>query len=196
MGDIVSSLPLEDSRALESDPLTPGRDATLLTSAVPWEEMYRQACSFVNNPADAEDIAQDAYVQIFERVSNVPNGRKIESVLGWVRGIVRHLVLHRFHEYRPDLHETIEEDGDDCISILETLADQRPSIEDQLVRDALIKASLRVLGDLPELDRQCVLMYARGYTFVQISKSLGITYKVALNTTRRAVQKARERIRF
>jgi RNA polymerase sigma-70 factor, ECF subfamily len=145
----------------------------------------------VRNPADAEDLAQEAYVRLHEAILN---GRKIESCLAWMRGVVRHVVFQHLRKTRPDLHVTIDVEDDGAPSFAERLVDPDVSIEDRLIEEELFQESLRVLAGLPERDRECVMMYARGYTFVQIANVLNTPYEVAIKTTRNALRKTKRRI--
>jgi RNA polymerase sigma factor (sigma-70 family) len=158
-----------------------------------WKRTYRHAYSVVGNAADAEDAAQEAYLRLYEAVVS---GRKIESLVSWMKSVVRNVVVDQFRKARPDLHIGVEEDdnSDNAKGILAELADPATSVEERLSNESLVLESLRVLAELPERDRECVMMYARGCTFVQIANVLNMPYEVAIKTTRKALVKTRRRI--
>lgn len=174
----------------------PGLDSPIrYFSSRHWKRAYTHARSLARNPADAEDIAQESYVRLFE---SFIAGRRIESSVAWLKGVISKLVVDQFRKTRPDLHTSVDsifdefEDGRQ--NIVDRLADDSISTEEQLVQKSLLQESLRVLAGLPDRDRECVLMYARGYKFVQIASALGIPYEAAIATTRRALEKTRRRV--
>jgi RNA polymerase sigma factor (sigma-70 family) len=160
-----------------------------------WKRTYAHAHSIAHNSADAEDIAQETYIKLFQTFLA---GRKIDSCMAWIKGVVRKVVVDQFRKARPDLYASVDDIFDDTESgrrnTLAHLADSSSSIEDRLIHQSLVHESLRVLAELPERDRECVLMYARGYKFVQIASALGIPYETAIATTRRAFERTRRGI--
>src|SRR5437868_4967328 len=118
-----------------------------------WKRTYGHAHSIVQNPADAEDIAQETYIRLFQ---NFINGNRIESCIAWMRGVLRNVVVQHFHETRPDLHLTIDDEREDSdTGLAASLADPGNSVEDRLIEDDLLRESLRILAGLSDLDREC-----------------------------------------
>jgi RNA polymerase sigma factor (sigma-70 family) len=160
-----------------------------------WKRTYAHAHSITRNSADAEDIAQETYIRLFQTFLT---GRKIDSCMAWMKSVVRKVVIDQFRKARPDLHLAFvsaeeDENGGQREVVLD-IADGSRSIEELLVEESLVQESLRVLADLPDRSRECVLMYACGYKFVQIAKALGMSYEVAIETTRKALARTRRGI--
>lgn len=154
-----------------------------------WRDTYLHAYSLVGNRADAEDLAQEAYLRLFQRGRASP---KIDSYVNWMRAVVRNAMCLRFTKTRPDLHgPTAEEDDDDPVS---KIIDPSESIEQKLIHENLVRQALRILARLPAMERECVMMYARGYTFVQIARALEMPYAEVIKKTTRAVTKIRSKI--
>lgn len=159
-----------------------------------WKKTYRHAQTVVNNPADAEDIAQEAFLRLY---SAVTGGKKIDSLAAWMKSVVRRVAVDHFRKTRPDLHVALVDGGEDDNSqsrLITDLPDLTTSTEDRLAAHSVLRESLRILAEIPERDRECVMMYARGYTFVQIASVLNIPYETAIKTTRKALVKTRRRI--
>jgi RNA polymerase sigma factor (sigma-70 family) len=159
-----------------------------------WKRTYRHAQTVVNNPADAEDIAQEAFLRWH---SAVTGGKKIDSLAAWMKSVVRRVAVDHFRKTRPDLHVALadgSEDDNNQSKSLADLPDLTISTEDRLAARSVLRESLRILAEIPERDRDCVMMYARGYTFVQIATVLNIPYETAIKTTRNALVKTRRRI--
>jgi RNA polymerase sigma-70 factor (ECF subfamily) len=163
-------------------------------STADWKRAYGHAYALTRNTADAEDAAQEAYLRLFQRGNR---GEPIESRTAWLRGVLRYVLLETYRKIRPDLHVPIATrivDDPSGPTIEDTLFSPGESIENQLVEQSLVEHSLRVISELSPKERECVLMYAQGYTFVQISKTLGVTYKVALTTTKKALIKVKKTV--
>jgi RNA polymerase sigma-70 factor (ECF subfamily) len=163
-------------------------------STTDWRRAYGQAYSLSRNSADAEDAVQETYLRLFQAHAR---GGHIESTTAWMRGVLRNVVFQRFHKERPDLHVPLDSkpaNAEDGESLMDVLPESTISIEQQMVDASVVSYSLKVLATLSAKERECVLMYAQGYSFVQISNSLDISYKVALTTTKKALVKVRDRI--
>jgi RNA polymerase sigma factor (sigma-70 family) len=189
----MSAKPSENLFVTQEDPEPD--NPILYFSSSHWRRTYGHAYSIAGNPADAEDIAQETYVRLFE---TFVTGRRIDSCVAWIRGVMRRVVVDHFREARPDLHLALvdaDSYGDDNRGrIVADIVDSSASIEERLAEKSLAEESLRILATLPDRDRECVLMYARGYKFVQIAKALGMPYEVAIETTRKALVKAKRGI--
>ena len=160
-----------------------------------WKRTYAHAHSIARNSADAEDIAQETYIKLFQTLLS---GRKINSCMAWMKGVVRKVVVDQFRKARPDLYASLDDIFDDSDggqrNALAHLADGSSSIEERLIHQSLVDESLRVLAEMPERDRECVLMYARGYKFVQIASALELPYEAAIAITRRALERTRRSV--
>lgn len=163
-------------------------------TAKEWGKVYGQAYALTGNYADAEDVVQESYLQLFQAGLK---GKRIESTAKWMRGVVRYVAIYMFRKSRPDLHVSFESERrsvENAASLVQAAVGAE-SIEDRLVEEALIRASLQVISQLPDRERECILMYTQGYSFVQIAKALGIPYHTALKTTKRAILQVRGTIR-
>ncbi len=159
-----------------------------------WTQIYKYARAVTGNSADAEDAVQEAYLRLFQEGAR---GSKIDSPTAWLVRVARNVLFRNFRKFRPDMHQPLDagalnDEGENPLADL--LVDPDESIEDRVIFESLIRHSLRIISQLPEKEKRCVLMYANGDSFVEISKSLGISYKVAITTTRKALVKVRDTI--
>ena len=155
-----------------------------------WKATYQHAYSMVGNAADAEDITQETFVRLFERAEHRP---RIEVYLKWMRVVVRTVISRHFAKTRPDLHVSVGDDDNDTSTPLE-LVDPTRSVEQKVVQESLAREALDILGKLSHVEKECVMMYANGYTFVQIATALEIPYWEAISTTKKAVVAIRKKI--
>jgi RNA polymerase sigma factor (sigma-70 family) len=192
MGDNVpfrlgaKSVEVESASAADSDNLNDdGSDLAL------WKRVFRHAYSLVGNKAEAEDLAQDTFVELFRSRAA---GKSVEWISAWTRTVTKRLVNRRYRELRPDLHiplETIMQDGK---RISWEPSDGQPSQEKLLINRTMIHLATKTLSELSERERECVLMYFRGYDFPQIASALGVSRWTARRLTLDVIKKVRARL--
>jgi RNA polymerase sigma factor (sigma-70 family) len=173
-----------DTRSLEEEPL--------FTEGF-LKGLYRRACSIAGHHEDAEDIAQEACLQLW-KASRL--GKRFEFLAAWTNTVMRNALFGQFRKTRPDLHVSLASDGlpgkDDSDTF--DLSDPAHSVVDVMIeaekeeeQSRLLQLVVQALGNLPRLERDCVMMCARGYSFIQISKALDLDYRAAIRITRRVI---------
>lgn len=189
---------LPDSRALRSSGFEKQsiEDESLFTENF-LRELYRRARNIVGRHEDAEDIAQETCLQLW-KASRL--GRHFEFVAAWTNTVMRNAFFGQFRKSRPDLHVSLISDGlpgkqdSDTFDIsdsAESALDVIIEAEREEEQARLLQLVIRALGNLPPLERDCVMMCARGYSFVQISKALDMDYRTAIRITRRVIAEIR-----
>jgi RNA polymerase sigma-70 factor (ECF subfamily) len=150
-----------------------------------WKRAFQYAYSLVQNRADAEDLTQEAFVVLFREERA---GRPVERVHAWMRTVTRHLAYRRYHKERPDLHLSFEtmEDGESRVRY--EPADPAPSPEKRAIDEGILHLSAQIMWEFSERDRECILMYFRGYDFLQIGSALGVSRWTARRTTLKALK--------
>jgi RNA polymerase sigma-70 factor (ECF subfamily) len=144
-----------------------------------WHEFAEKLGQFirarVSDPATAEDILQDVFVKIQQRLGQLQDPAKLHS---WIYLIARNAVIDHYRTRK----ETVE--------VPETLpaepAETDPEIEG-------LKASfLRMIYSLPEPHRDAmVLTELEGLTQKELAERLGIS----LSGAKSRVQRAREQLK-
>jgi len=155
-----------------------------------WKRVFQYAYSLVHNQAEAEDLTQEAFVVLFREQKA---GRPVERMNAWMRTVTKHLLYRQYHKQRPDLHVPLDLPKDDN-SIPWELPDTRPSPEKQTIDQAMLRLSAKILYEFPERDRECILMYVRGYDFQQIASVVGLSRWTARRLTLRALSRLQARI--
>lgn len=149
-----------------------------------WNRAFRYAYSLVREKAAAEDLTQDAFVVLFrERRA----GRSVGWINAWMRAVIRNLAYQRRLKERPDLHEPLEESGAEGYMLLHEPTAAAPSPEQRAIDDAMLHLSAKVLQEFSLQERESILMYFRGYDFLQIGKALGVSRWTARRTTLKAL---------
>jgi len=67
-------------------------------------------------------------------------------------------------------------------------------LESSAINRDMLSAALSIIAELPDRDRECILMHARGYTFYQIGSALNLGYHQARRITLHALVKTRRRL--
>lgn len=118
---------------------------------------YAVALAVLNRPADAEDVAQDAFVAALERLEDC---REPARFSGWLLAIVRNRAGHALERRR--LRDPVEDRE-------RATADAPP--------DTLLRASLlAALAGLQPVQREIVLLHdLDGWTHAEIAAALGIS---------------------
>lgn len=116
---------------------------------------------YTRNEPDAEDVLQDAYVQIFKSFHQFElNKGTLEA---WMKKIVIHTALKQFRTQKNRIENGLEITDPD-IAIL-------PSVYEKLQEEELIQ----LISSLPDVYRQVFNLYAiEGYSHREIAELLGI----------------------
>lgn len=176
-----SELKLETARKRSEDEFDPAS----------WRRLFQYVYSLVRNRAEAEDLTQDVFVVLFrERQA----GRPIERIGAWMQTVARHMVYRHYHKRRPDLHIPLDAVGTEKYPDYLGLKDATPSPEKQVIDQKMLRLGVKVLYELSERDRECVLMYFRGYDFQQIASVLGISRWTARRLTLKALREFQARV--
>lgn len=138
--------------------------------------VYGFALSILKAPHDAEDVLQDAYLQVWNGAAGY---RAHGKAMAWLMTIVRNLAMD--HLRRQKRTEPLAwEDWENCFA-----DDPAVSPEDRMALAAL-------LGSLSDEERQIVTLHAlTGLKHREISALLGLPLPTVLSKYNRALKKLR-----
>jgi RNA polymerase sigma-70 factor (ECF subfamily) len=146
--------------------------------------MYRVALSLTRNPADAEDLVQDAVLRAYRAIDRF-DGRYPRA---WLLTIVRNTHYNRTRRRTPLLFR----DGESAEAALENLGDHEPSAESVVVNPQFEAVVVDALNDLPEKFRAPVdLVDVHGLSYQETADALGIP----IGTVMSRLHRARARVR-
>src|ERR1043166_4398731 len=138
------------------------------------------ALAIVRNVAASEDVAQNAYLAAWTGIRKLKNPA---SFLPWLRQIVR----NQAHLW---LREHAREVADD-LKLAATL-DHRPAADEQLIAEEQQRLIQTALDELPESDREVILLYYRERSSARhVSELLGISE----DAVKQRLSRARQRVR-
>ncbi len=132
--------------------------------------------SRVSDPATAEDILQDVFLKIQQRLGQLHDPAKLQS---WIYHIARNAVIDHYRN-----RKKTEE-------VPETLVDEREPVSTELNG---LKASFhRMIRSLPEPYQQAVVMTElEGLTQKELAERLGISLSGAKSRVQRGRQQLKE----
>lgn len=146
--------------------------------------MYRVAYGVMNNRQDAEDAVQNAFVRIYDHISDIG---EIDSprTRSFLMVVTRNVCLNELRSKRHDNSENIDE-----LDIASEL-----SVEDAALSEMGVTEIKNALGTLPVNYRDILyLTVFREYDLHSAAELLGITYENAKQRLQRARRKLAELI--
>lgn len=125
----------------------------------------------VADDASAEDILQNVFVKVQQRLGTLRGAEKIEA---WIHQIARNAIVDHFRSQRPT-----DELPDDLAQPFENLTDEAE-------KAALLAAFRRMITELPEPYREAIqLSELEGLTLQHLATRLGISLSGAKSRVQR-----------
>ncbi|HLE63812.1 MAG TPA: RNA polymerase sigma factor [Pyrinomonadaceae bacterium] len=144
--------------------------------------VYSLCLRMTQNVAEAEDLAQEAFIQLFRKIGSF---RGESAFTTWLHRLTVNQVLMHFRKRSVKLERTTQE-GDTPVQIVR--GTENPNAMPVLDRIALDKA----LGQLPPGYRTVFVLHdVKGHDHEEIAKMLG----VAVGTSKSQLHKARMKLR-
>ncbi len=145
----------------------------------------------MHNWAEAEDLTQETFAELFRAEAE---GRPVEWIGAWMRTVTRRLAYRAYRNQRPYLYMSLETTTEDGKHTAWEVPDTQPSPEARVINQSMVRLSAKVLSEFSDRERECVLMYFRGYDFVQIASALGVSRWTARRLTLHVIQRVRARL--
>ncbi len=136
----------------------------------------------LRNHATAEEVAQEAYVQISRQAGSF--SQDVGNPIGWISSIARNRAIDRL---RSDRVRGIVQFSDDVPDILDD------SVKADAPLDSIVLS--RALSDLRVEYRQILMLsYFRGYTQSELAEMLDLPLGTVKSWTKRGLAELRERL--
>ncbi|WP_026518694.1 RNA polymerase sigma factor [Butyrivibrio sp. MC2021] len=129
------------------------------------DKVFAYIRNHVNSIADAEDLCEDVFVKIFEKIDTYDESKSRLST--WIYSVTSNTVIDFYRTNH--IHSEIPDD----------LSDEKSTIEE----DYLDKEGLDALADaLKELPREqmdiIVLRYYKGFTLQEVAEKMSLSYGI------------------
>ena len=160
-----------------------------------YEESYRDIYYFILKTVKekelAEDLTQDAFIQIMRDISNL---QEPEAFVGWSRQIAYRSCTAYFRKRK----ELLVDENEDGVTVFDTITEENAEFipHEALDKEDLKKTILAMIDSLPQEQRSAlILRYYEELPVSQIAKIQNVsegTVKSRLNYGRNAVRKSVE----
>lgn len=156
--------------------------------------VFRAALAAVRSPAEADDVAQEAFVTAFRKLGSFRGESQFRTWLlsiTWRKAIDRRNSMNRWLKLAAPAPR--EDEGDGGFDAMERVPSSDRSQEDMVVDEELQRNVTRLIGTLPRKLRDALLLAGSGdHTYEQISGMLGVplgTVKWRVSEARRVLKK-------
>jgi len=143
--------------------------------------VYRYVLSILSDAAEAEDVAQEAFLRLY---SVVREGSRVDNVPAWVFRTAHNLAVDRLRKL--DRQQSCD------LQTLEDLTGAREaenSLETDLAEKQKREAVRAALAALSPQERRCVNLRAEGLRYREIAEVLGVGLSTVQTFLIRAVRK-------
>ena len=152
------------------------------------------ALSYMKNKADAEDVAQEAFLKAFHHLATFRAEAKFST---WLYRIATNLGVNHARDTRHErsAHAVYLDQPDPETGSTPDVADSTPNVEQDLLREARLAAIRKHVMALPERQRTAVLMHKyQDLDYKQIGAVLKLSESATKSLLFRAYQTLRERL--
>ena len=146
--------------------------------------VFSYICTIVKNRDIADDIFQETFIKA---ITTIRQGRYSETgkFTSWITRIAHNLIIDF---YRQDKSDTTVSSDDESVDILNSKDLTEGNIEDFLVDSQINKDIHRIIGALPESQREVRDMrFFRDMSFKEIAEATGVSINTALGRMRYAL---------
>ena len=146
--------------------------------------VFSYICTIVKNRDIADDIFQETFIKA---ITTIRQGRYSETgkFTSWITRIAHNLIIDF---YRQDKSDTTVSSDDETVDILNSKDLTEGNIEDFLVDSQINKDIHRIIGALPESQREVLDMrFFRDMSFKEIAEAPGVSINTALGRMRYAL---------
>ncbi len=147
-------------------------------------KVYSYISLYIRSRDLADDIFQDTFMKV---VQSIRAGRYQDDgrFLSWVMRIAHNLIIDHFRREK-QLGLVLNDDYESDLFNSKRLADD--NVEDVMVRRQVLRDVRRLIGELPEDQREVVIMrHYAGMSFKEIADMTGVSINTALGRMRYAL---------
>jgi len=156
--------------------------------------VFRAALACVGSPAEADDVAQEAFVTAFKKLDTFRGEAQFRTWLlsiTWRKAVDRRKSVMRW--VRLTISPPRDDAGEDVFDYMDRVPAGGRSQEETIVDEELQRNVTRLIGTLPKKLRDALLLAGTGeHTYEQISEMLGAplgTVKWRVSEARRVLKK-------
>lgn len=147
--------------------------------------VYQYALSVFGNPNEAEDLTQDAFLQLYRALLR---GKEIQNIRFWIFRVAHNLAIDkRKHQ---QFISTIQVDSWDEVEKL--FPDSGLNPEQLILRKEKFETLFEGLKKLTLNERQCLYLRAEGFRYKEIAEIMNVGVPTIGEYLRRSIKKLGE----
>lgn len=146
------------------------------------EPVYHYLIAVFGNPAEAEDITQETFLQLYKALHR---GQTIENLRPWIFRVAHNLAINQIK--RKQFVDPLDAHSWD--ELRQMLPDPGLNPEQRILQQERFEQVHAALGRLSMQERQCLHLRAEGFRYREIGEVLGIDAKSAAEYLRRGIKK-------
>jgi RNA polymerase sigma-70 factor (ECF subfamily) len=151
--------------------------------------LYRYLSRIVRDPALAEDLFQQTWLRVMEKISSYRAGRSFEP---WLFSVAHNLAIDHL---RRKPAGSLDAPGESGVSPLERLVSEGPDPLDRVLEHERAAALAAAMEDLPGIHREVItLRFEEELKLEQIAEVANIPLSTVKSRLRRALQGLRARL--
>ena len=120
-------------------------------------KIYQLAFRYLKNREDAEEVAQDVLLKVFQKIDAFRGDAALSS---WIYRITFNAAMSRLREFKQNLPVALEKTGDDDSSqpLKREVVDAAPLADEDMLRAEMRQTLVRALKGMPALYRAPVIL--------------------------------------
>src|SRR5262245_24926725 len=148
-----------------------------------WREpVYRYVVAAFGNSAQAEDVTQEAFLQLYRCLHS---GQSIGNVRAWVFRVAHNLAVNQIKS-----QQFITPLDDEMWAELQRLyRDTRPTPEQKLIQQEKFDRLRIAVASLTAPERQCLHLRTKGFRYREIAEILDMSTTTVAETLYRVIEK-------
>jgi RNA polymerase sigma-70 factor (ECF subfamily) len=152
--------------------------------------MYRFLLRLVRDRALAEDLFQQTWLRVVERIGQYDPARNFEA---WLFSVARNLAIDHFRRYRPESLDEPAGDGAGSVTRADLLASGARSPLDGVLAQERSEQMSAALGRLPLIYREILtLRFEEEMKIEEIAAAIGVPLSTVKTRLRRGMNQLRE----
>jgi len=144
--------------------------------------VYRYLMVVLGDPAEAEEITQEAFLRLYDRLHG---GQSVRNVRAWIFRVAHNLAINQ----QKDRKDLAPLDSPPWDKLCKLRQDPGPNPEQKLLEQEKYQKLQAALARLSPQQQQCLILRAEGLRNKAIAEVLGINTWTAAKSVRRSVEK-------
>lgn len=136
---------------------------------------------------EAEEITQEVFLRLYRaRLA----GKRVDAPRHWLFTVARNLAIDHLRRTRQQWRLIDRSSGD----LADRVADAAPTSEEALLSESRRTALAGALGELTDLQRECLHLRANGLSLREIGGIVGVSVAGVSDAIRRAIKRVQKEI--